>query len=411
MVIVSGIEYTTVAMKKTLQSTGAQIVGKVITVGFSLFTIRLMTAKLGVIGYGNFSLLTAVFLLFDAAADLGSRLIGVREMVKAGKEKAPNMWVQLFWLRVMLTSVVFGVGLLFSWFYPEFRAIRTEAVLSILMLWGTMVAGSMEMLWQYRLKLEVKTVIDVLFPGLFLGWLVLGSGKLSLVGVLGAYLLARWVSLAVGWLTLRDFFGQKLEWRMSPDEIKRLLKESWPMGLYLLLFAGYDRAVDSMLIRHFWGIEPVAWYGLAYRIYSNLLMPAYFFMSSVFPLLSEHESQKMVYRDSRRWLLLMVFIGAPLIYWLAPLAIKVLSNNEYLPSITVLRILIIPFFFAYLNHLNGFWLISRGKQRLMLRLGIIVLVTNVVGNVILIPFFGIYAGAWMTAVSEGLMFVLTTRML
>ncbi|MCL4384526.1 polysaccharide biosynthesis C-terminal domain-containing protein [Patescibacteria group bacterium] len=394
-------------LRKTIQSTGVQIAGKAVTTLISLETIRLLTGTLGVKGYGNFTLITSIFLLFDAAADLGTRVIGVREMVQAGKEKQQKIWVQLFELRLFLAAVMFGVGTIFSLVYSGFEGIRGEAMAALLMLWGTSVAGSLEILWQYRLKLEVKTIIDVLFPLLFVVWLLMNASSFNLLQVMVAYLVARWISVAVGWLTVKDFFkGIKISW--DSHLLKKLLRESWPMGLYLLLFTGYDKAVDSMLIRHYWGVEPVAWYGLAYKIYSNLIMPAYFFMASVFPLLSQDKDQGQIYRKSR-WLVLgMILLGAPLVYMLAPWAIDILSHGQYQASVGVLRVLIVALFFSYLNHLNGFWLISRGKQKLMLIFGITVLITNVVGNVLLIPIYGILAGAWMTVASEGLMWALTS---
>ena len=394
-------------LRKSVQSTGVQLIGKVITTLISLVTIRLLTGKLGVTGYGNFTLMTSVFLLFDAMADLGTRVIGVREMAQAkNEEEVKKIWVHIFWLRIMLVRVVFLVGLGFTWWYPGFALIRGEALVVLLMLWGTMVAGSLEVIWQYRLKLEVKTIVDVLFPCLFLGWLV-GGFQVDLLTVVTVYLVARWLSLLVGVATVYGFL-KNVVWKLDKTLLKRLLIESWPMGLYLLLFTGYDKAIDSLLIQHYWGVAQVAWYGLAYKIYSNLIMPAYFFMASVFPLLSKHEEQREVYNKSRFILLAMILAGAPLIYFGAPLAVQVLSRNEYLASIGILRILIVALFFSYLNHLNGFWLISRGKQRFMLKLGLVVILVNILGNVLFIPRFGMVAGAWMTVVSELTMWLLTT---
>lgn len=394
-------------LKKTVRSTGVQILGKILSIFISLFTIRLLTGKLGIEGFGNFTLMSSIFLLFDAAADLGTRMIGVREMVQAKESDVKKIWFNIFGLRLLMTGVVFILGILFCLFYGGFNTIRTEAFLVLLMLWGTMLAGTLEIIWQYKMRLEIKTVIDVVFPALFLVWLLIEGTKISLLTVVLAYLVARALSLILGLFTVNNFLkGIKLSF--DSRLIKRIFKESWPMGLYLLLFTGYDKAIDSILIRQYWGVEQVAWYGLAYKIYGNLIMPAYFFMASVFPLLSLKEEQKEVYKKSRWILLSMILVGGPLIFYLAPAAINILSRNEYLASIPVLRILILALFFSYLNHLNGFWLISRGKQRFMLKLALVVIVINIVGNLILIPKFGMVGGAWMTVISEAIMWMMTT---
>lgn len=397
-------------MWQTIRSTGVQTIAKVATVFLSLITVKYLTNGLGVEGYGNLVLITSIFLLFDALADFGTRIIGVREMVEAGNKAARRVWVNLFRIRLLLNGVVFGLGSLFVWWYPGFTNIRFEAWLGLLMSWGTMVAGSMEMIWQYKARLELKAIVEILFPSLFLIIVWWWGKSLTLGWILGVYLIARWMSLLVGGWNLRQWWmGSWSGW--DGKLIKRLLKESWPMGLYLLLFTGYDRAIDSMMIRHFWGAAEVGWYGLAYKIYSSLIMPAYFLVSSVYPLLARKETEEKVYRQSRIILLVMVLMGAPLVYWLAPVAVSLLANQSYAGSIRVLRILIVAMIFSYLNHLNGFSLISRKKQKQLLVLGLIVLTTNIIGNLIAIPIWGIYGAAWVTVLSELVMWIMTTILL
>jgi O-antigen/teichoic acid export membrane protein len=56
--------------------------------------------------------------------------------------------------------------------------------------------------------------------------------------------------------------------------------------------------------------------------------------------------------------------------------------------------------FAYLGHLVGFTLIVKGKQKLILFIGIISLIVNIGGNLLFIPRFGIVGAAWVTVVTE-----------
>jgi len=85
---------------------------------------------------------------------------------------------------------------------------------------------------------------------------------------------------------------------------------------------------------------------------------------------------------------------------LAPLMIKILAGNGYESSVVVLRILLIPLFFSYINHLFGFTLIAKGGQKQILILGLITLVVNFTGNLLVIPRFGIVGAAWVTGLSE-----------
>jgi O-antigen/teichoic acid export membrane protein len=66
----------------------------------------------------------------------------------------------------------------------------------------------------------------------------------------------------------------------------------------------------------------------------------------------------------------------------------------------VLRILLVAMVFAYIGHLVGFTLIAKGKQKLILLIGVVSLIINISGNLIFIPRFGIVGAAWVTVATE-----------
>ena len=386
-------------MWKSIKDTGIQIVGKAVTVLISLVTTAILTRKLGLVNYGNFTLITSILLLVDAIADLGTRIIGVRE-ISASSQNKKKIFMNMLWLRLLLSSIAFVFGLLIVFFYSGFEGLRVESLVALMMLWLTSWAGSLEMLLQSKLRLDWKSVVDVLFPLFFLIFLSFFK-KIDLLIIFVLYLLARLLSLIIGWWNVRNW----LDWYVKIDKklIKRLFIQSWPMGLYLLLSSSYDKAVDSTMIKYFLGSKEVAWYSLAYKIYSSLIMPAYFFMSSIFPLLSgKNKKSNLFYKQG--WLVLgvMLLIGSPLVYVLAPTVVSFLSNGQFYPSVMVLRILIFALIISYFNHLNGFYLISKGGQKKMLRIGIIGLLLNIVLNLKTIPLWGINGSAWTTVATEAL---------
>ncbi|MBU4265210.1 flippase [Patescibacteria group bacterium] len=407
-------------MLKVIKNTGVQIIGKVLTIAISLVVTGLLIRRLGGEQYGNFTLIVSILLLIDAMADLGTRMIGVRE---ASRGETKKVFVNVFVLRILLTGVAFVMGLLLVSFYSGFEGIRTEALVALLMIWLTSLAGSLEIIFQTKMRLDLKTVIDVLFPLLFLVFLVFVK-NISLGLVFGLYLVTRGVSLIVGGQILIKNYRKKkteilrpMDWTQDDagkqtwlrqiqndvdwEMVKKLLREAWPMGLYLIIFTSYDKAVDSAMIKHFLGAGAVAWYGLGYKIYSSLVMPAYFFVSSIFPILSRGKGEeKRIYKQGGWILAGMALLGAPFIYIFAPMAINVLSGGEFVGSIVVLRILILALIVSYINHLNGFTLISRGKQKMMLKLGVVSLLFNIGANLVIIPLFGINGAAWVTVGTE-----------
>jgi PST family polysaccharide transporter len=218
---------------------------------------------------------------------------------------------------------------------------------------------------------------------------------------------ARIISLVLSAVVVKGLKLIEKVHRANKKEIANLLKESWPMGVYLLVFASYDRAVDSLMIERLVGIREVAWYGLAYKIYATLLQPAYYFVSSIFPLMSSKiTDQKKLMAWSKLMILGVLLVGLPIGYLLAPWMVEVLVGSEFLPSVAIVRILLLAMSFSYINHLLGFKLIANKGQMNMLKIGLTVLVVNIGLNLVLIPIYGISGAAWVTVATEAASFVL-----
>ncbi|MDD4026820.1 MAG: oligosaccharide flippase family protein [Candidatus Shapirobacteria bacterium] len=390
-------------LKKSIFNTWVQIVAKAITILISLVTTGLLTRKLGASVYGSYTLVISVFLLLDSISDFGTKVIGVREASKQESETRNRLFMQVAWTRLLTTLFAFilGIVLIFTW--NGFALIKSEAVVALMMIWFTSVAGSLEIIFQTEMRMGLKVIMDVLFPLIFLIVLLGWGGPISLMWVFGVYLAARILSLSIGWKLLKRVLASFKLRVLDKEFIFKFLKESWPMGVYMLVFTGYDRAIDSLMIDKFVGIKEVAFYGLAYKIYSNMIQPAYYFVNSIFPLLSGKSENK---RSLFKWSILIVLgtllLLIPLAYLFAPLMINVLAGSGFEMSIKVLRILLVALFFAYLSHLFGFTLIAKGGQKQILMLGLITLVFNFIGNLFMIPRFGIIGAAWVTGFSEAL---------
>jgi O-antigen/teichoic acid export membrane protein len=390
-------------LKKPILNTIFQVVGKAVTVLISLVTTGILTRKLGPGIYGSYTLVTSVFLLLDSAADFGTKIIGVRESADKKDRERNKTFAQITILRLIISSIAFLLGLVLIFTYESFRSIRLEAFVSLCMIWFTSLAGSLEMIFQTRMRMDLKVIGDILFPGLFLITLLFWNRPITLLWVFGVYLIARIFSLFVGfgcaWEVLKNIFSFKIDWSFA----KNFLKESWPMGIYLIVFTGYDRAVDSIMIERFIGTRDVAFYGLAYKIYTNLIQPAYFFVNSIFPLMSSKMTERRkLFKWSSLLMVLGILILIPTIYVLAPWIIQILAGNGYEASVTVLRILLIALFFSYVGHLVGFTLIAKGGQKEILVYGSTSLVFNILANLYAVPRYGIIGAALVTGMTEAL---------
>jgi len=386
-------------VKKPIINTLVQIVGKLGLVGISLLTTGILTRKLGLTNYGNFILISSLFVFLDSLSDFGTKTIGVREISKDNGEKVIE---HVFNLRILMTLASFGVGLILIWTWKGLENIRGEATVALLMIFLTSMAGFWEMIFQSKLRMDLKVIMDWVFPASFLIWLWWWKGEISLMLVMIVYLVARLVSLTVGYFLVSSLSNIKIN-KLDFGEIKKMWQMTWPMGVFLIMFATYDRAIDSLLIQNFLGAKAVAWYGLAYKIYGAMLAPAYFYVNSIFPMMGKKETNKRkLFRESLAIMIvtsIMVVLG---IWLMAPSIISILGGVAFEPSIVILKVLIVAAIFSYLGHLVGFTLISEGGQKEMLKLGVVALTTNLILNVILIPRYGYLAAAWVTVLTEAI---------
>ncbi|MBI2465257.1 flippase [Candidatus Shapirobacteria bacterium] len=384
-------------LRKSLENTAVQIIGKAVMVIISLVTTGILTRKLGATGYGGFVLISSLFVFLDSLADFGTKTIGVREVSRSPEK---DLMGHIFNLRMTMTTISFILGLLVVWGWDGLAHFRWEATVALMMIFLTSVGGFMEIIFQSRLRMELKVLMDITFPLTFLIGLWKWSGEITLLWVMTAYVVARAVSLMVGWWLVSGI--EKVEFRkLNWTKVKTIWDSSWPMGLFLIIFATYDKAVDSLLIQHFLGPLEVAYYGLAYKIHGVMLQPAYYFVNSIFPILSNRESKTPGLMRTSLVILLVMVAGAMMVVWmLAPWMIYVLGGAEFAPSVGILRTLMWAMLFSYVGHLVGFALIADGGQKEMLKLGIVALVVNLSLNMLLIPRFGVLAAAWVTVFTE-----------
>jgi len=390
-------------MKKPILNTLVQVGGKVVTVLLSLVTTGILTRRLGVSVYGNYMLIVSIFLLFDSLADFGTKVIGVREASRESGEERKNIYIQVAWVRLIASLLAFlgGLGLIIFW--SGLRTVQWEALIALSMISFTAMAGSLEIIFQTEMRMDLKVWMDILFPLTFVIMLLIWPGTINLIWVFGVYLGARILSLGLGWNLIKKIIGKIKFKKWDKAFLKSFIKEAWPMGIYMILFSGYDRAVDSILIKQFIGSEKLAFYGLAYKIYGNLIQPAYFFVNSIFPMMSIKETnKKSLFWKSTGLMLLGILVVAPTIYFLSPWIIRTLAGNEFRESVLILRILLVAMVFAYISHLVGFTVIARGGQKQILIIGLVSLTVNIVGNLIAIPRFGIVGAAWVTVATESI---------
>jgi len=401
--------------KIVFKNTSFQLLGRGVIIIFGLITTSLLTRKLGPNLYGDYVFLNTFFLFLVTLSDWGTPFVGIRELSKAKTQGQKNLvFSNLVILRFLLLLITLSLGLILIITLPLFSSLRSLAFLFLLALIFTNFQVSLTTLFQSFLRFDWQALIQVSNAGLFFLFLIpiffLPNFFLPprLIGIIWALIIARFLSFLLAF-----FKGKKLGVsfvKKSKKTIGYLWKEALPTGGLLFLSTIYDRLIDASFLKSFWGSSAVGVYGLSYKLYGNLVLPAYFLSRALFPFLSQSKKKgksQAAFKLGITWSLLGALVVVILSWVFSPLAIKILGGELFASSVIFLRILSLSLPFTYLNHIFGFSLIAQGRQVLSFKIGLFSLFWNLALNSFLIPRFGSLGAAWVTVSTEALVCLLS----
>jgi len=381
--------------------------GKLIGLSISLLATAILTRKLGTSGYGQYALIISLVDLLVAIGNWGTQIIGVRELSRAKNKEI--VFGSLVKLRLFLGITAACLGLAIVIIFPVFADIKLLALLSMPLVFGLIAELTSEIVFQTFVRMDLKAIINIIGSVIFLVTTIfLLNLRLGLSAPIIGWLFTKTIIVLLSSILVGKFIKGEIKSKRSI--IRKLIKESLPMGTLLVLFSAYDRAIDSFTIKSFLGPTQVGIYGLAYKIYANLALPAYFLNNTIFPMLSKNP-QKEFAKLMKIGLVLTglgLLILIPLVFILNKPIILLIAGENFTRSALILKILVIALIFSCLNHLTGFSLVALNRQAVSLKIGAAALVWNLVFNLVFIPRQGIVAAAWVTVSTEALVAILSS---
>lgn len=391
-------------------NTMAQGIGKLFSLLVSLVTTAILTRSLGLEGYGAYAFVTALVLLFGTVSDWGTNIITVREASQK-KERQPVIFGSALLFRFLLATLALFLLNLVIRINPGWKDFVVPVTIGSFVLLALSLKTSLGIIFQTLLKYEFAVGVESVSSLIFLLLVVFSIGQgLGLSGVISSWVLATLLASLVGFYFARRI--SRIKWGIDTKIVKRIFWEAAPAGMLFLFFNLYNR-IDMVMLEYFKGAEAVGIYGLAYKIHDNLILGAAFFMNAMFPLLSAGAAKinsinlKKHYQKAFDLLLVAALGVFAIFFFAAPWVIRILGGQEFLPSISVLRILLFATVVSYFNHLTGYSLIAFGRQRLSMFIALGALIFNVLGNLIFIPLYSYTGAAVVTIVTEGLVLLLS----
>jgi O-antigen/teichoic acid export membrane protein len=396
-------------------NTLAQGGAKLFSLGCGFGTTLVLRRWLGRGGFGDYIYIINLVTLLVSVADFGTYLVGVK-VASQNPKTQPKVLGNVLDLRLFLSGIFTIIALFLLVIFFQKNSLFYPLLIAVPLIFLLIFKNSVLVFFHSQQKLYLSSLQEaliallILIAALTLFWTG-GSLQLYLALISLGYLIATSPFMVVAWRRIKP--------KLKPDItlIKYLFIQSLPLGLILSLFTLYSK-LDTIILKFFYGSDSVGVYGLAYKIYENLTLPAAFFANSLLPILSQKvtTSKKQdlhLFLSQAADLLLLASGGIIFISWfLAPWVMQLLTgitgkNDETL----ILRILTFSLPFVFLNHLFGYTIISLGKQIKSLLVSFLALAFNLGANLIFIPRYSFWAAAWITVLTEMLVMFLSYRIL
>lgn len=329
---------------------------------FPLITVPYVSRVIGVTGYGKIAFAGAVVIWFQAVADWGFNYTAMREVAqnRDDMQKISFVFSNVLWARLLMILVSYVALALFVIFVPEFRDAADVIIVTSLTLVGHVAYPS----WFFQATERMKyiTIINVsmrlLFTILVFVFIteqddyivqpLLNSLSYIMSGLIAMYIIVIkwkvklvWISYSTVWETIRD------SWSVFINSFAPNLYNS--LTTVILGFVGgntsngiYDagRKFVSML----------------YPIFSKLSV-------SFFPYLNRRTENHSKYAKLS---LSLAFIASLIIFFAAPLLVKIFYGDAFNDATIVVRISAFALFFLVMNNVYGVnYLLILHKDRLV----------------------------------------------
>lgn len=402
-----------------LSNTFYQLVGKLISMSITMLVTLLIARQYGRTGYGYFNLMQSIPALFFIVSDFGLNAIAVKRLT-ANWQEASNIFWNVLVLRIVISLflILFTIFVIHSYFpYPS--DLKLGIYLSLFLIITHSLYASGNLIFQLKLKYSYS-VAGYVFGSIVILvlTLILISQNASIVWINASYVLGGICTFLVSLGFLRKLgISFRQGFRLDTKLWKNLTILSAPIGLTFIFSQVHFRA-DAILLSRlslpnlgYNNVESVALYGLAYKIFEVCLVIPTFFMNAAYPLfLSKLKEGRSVFLSFFYKTLVVLTLSGLIISvlgWVfAPVMINILGGESFVDSVQVLRVLFVGIIVFFVSAPFSWFIVNLGKQKMLPPIYLSAAIFNIIGNVYFIPKYSFIASAYLTWMSELIIFVL-----
>jgi O-antigen/teichoic acid export membrane protein len=395
-------------------NTAVQAIGKIVSTALGVVMIAVMTRRLGQDGFGMYTTAVSFFQIFALLLDLGINVMFVQMLGENRGDRAAENRItsatytfRLASSFILLTlAPIIGLSLHYPW----------ELKLTLFAIWGAFLSTSLNQIvigtQQRHLKMHIVAAAEVAGRIVMVGGVILAAGLgWGLVPMALLISLGNFTNFLVNLLVARRYAS--FAWNWDVRFWGRLLKRAWPIGISIVFNLIYYRA-DTLILSYVRPMSEVGLYGAAYRVLEILITFPFMYAGVLLPLIAH----AWVQRDNARYdhllrasYLAMLLLAAPLVvgaFVVGTPLMQAIAGQDFTASGRILKILALAVGVIFLGTISSHAIVAIDAQRRTVPLYVVVALLTLVGYLILIPRYGMYAAAWLTVFSETCVAVGTT---
>lgn len=375
--------------------------------GLSLFALNIALARaLSPVMFGAFALsvlvLSTVAEISDFGLNAGLLRFAPYYISTAQTDKLKQLVKTIWRWRVTLTLVLTGGGIIFAYpiavyvlGQPEITSYIAYASLGI---GGVILLGFLATYLQASQRFGYNATLQSLKGLLRLAVVVImmAAGVTNLFAYLSAYIFVPWILFLLSYQVLPDKFRESvIDAEVKNKLHAQLARFSFWLTISSLLSILASR-VDQIMVSRLLGLEQVAIYAVAYQLIQFFPL-IYNSISSVLTpkinSLTDKAALVIFIKRTLKWMVALA-LGLAVCIYPSQYVIHFLFGQKYDAAMAVYLVLAYSLLFNILVTPFSLAITVFNRTHLVAFSGVIQLVINVVGNLLLIPQFGVIGAAY-----------------
>jgi O-antigen/teichoic acid export membrane protein len=395
----------TLARDTTRQRAGRdiamQVVVRIVNLAMGAFVTALVVRTLGETRYGEWSTSLVTLVLVGYFANFGMQGVALREAARHPEQEHEWIGAVMLLRLMMLAPLVFVSAGVIVLLHRSDEMLIAGLILVLTMPFDGV--GALSLLFQLRVDNRVPMLVLTLRSVLWGAAVViiyLDHGHMIILAVAMA------ATNAVGSI-VQVAAVLKLDTRIPRPSRKRLrevVRVGLSIGVSGVLILAYAR-FDQIIVFVISGSGPAGLYGAVYNLIDQAHFVPISVLTSLAPVLAASwpADRARLLRTSRLTaeLLALTSLGG-LAFTIAAAGpvVRLIFGPGFGAAAPALPVLAGAFVLISFGYLNGNLLVVLGLQRRLLRISLIALALNLIGNFILVPLVGFMGAAWMTLLTE-----------